>query len=487
MKCVFGVFLFFLWVPGSLFSQTAFEQRLAQFFDRTEYQHAQVGIQIIELETGTPVFELNPKKMFVPASVMKLVTSATALELLGPQYRFHTSLGYTGEIRNGVLYGDLVIRGGGDPALGSEYFSGHYFLPHFAETWIRQLKERGIRRIEGNLVLDGSCYDTEKVPDTWIWEDLGNYYGAGVSGLTVYDNLVRIHFRSPVRAGLPTEIRSVYPQVEGLTFRNEVVSSNDRHDLAWVFGSPLDGTRVIRGTIPKNRNLFTIKASNPYPEKVLAADLLHQLAGEGIYISGRVNYTKTDTALFNQIFFTESPPLREIISVMNHESVNLFAEHLVMQMATENKGFGNRQTGLHIIKDYWKEKGLDTGMLMMEDGSGLSPVSAVSPAFLTALLRHMATVSVHSESFVLSLPAAGEGTLSSFSRELFTRNSLRAKSGSMKRVRCYAGYFQNDAGQKLVFVFMVNHFEGSHQKLIAALQNMLVELRSPTGSSLSGK
>ncbi|MDD4225527.1 MAG: D-alanyl-D-alanine carboxypeptidase/D-alanyl-D-alanine-endopeptidase [Mariniphaga sp.] len=467
-------FLIFLF-NGSLFCQQAIDRHWNHLLGQTQFAHAQAGIQIVDVETGEEVYGRNSEQLFIPASVMKLVTSAVALEMLGAEYRFLTRLGYSGKIVRGVLSGDLLIIGGGDPALGSEYFNDPYFVPHFLETWAKQIKALGINRVEGNLVLDGTWYDQEKIPPTWVWEDMGNYYGAGTSALTVYDNLFRIHFRSPAKPGMPTEIVSVQPEVEGLSFVNEVVSSDQNRDLAWVFGSPFDGARVIRGSIPKNRRLFTIKASNPYPEKILAEDFLQFLAREGIFISGEIVCQPVHQEVFKQVCLTESPPLSELIQVVNHKSVNLFAEHLVKQVAAEKKGIGSRQEGLTLITEFWKSKGLDVQRLFMEDGSGLSHFNAVSPAFLCSLLGYMEHSSVYT-SFYESMPLAGSETLHVFRPANFPGKVIRAKSGSMTRVRSYAGYIQSGKGKKYTFAVMVNHFSGAPDELTATLEKIFSDL-----------
>lgn len=474
MKVRFFLFVIFLFSNLNLFSQATIESRLKIFLNQNEYKHASVGVQITEIKSGKTVFELNPDKLFIPASVLKTITSAAALEILGSDYRFQTRLGYSGIIENGVLKGDVIIIGGGDPVLGSEYFKGHYFAPHFMEIWAHQLKAAGIKRVEGKLVVNTFLFGEEKIPRTWIWEDMGNYYGAGASALTVYDNLFRITFRSPARAGMATEIISTYPKVEGLEIENSVLSSDINSDQAYVFGSPIDGTRVIRGTIPKNRRAFTIKASNPFPEQILAKGFIHILAREGVFLSGQIISEKVPAADFKEVYVTESPALDEIVKVLNYESVNLFAEHLVKQIAAEKTGIGSYETGLQLISEFWKNKGLDTKQLFMEDGSGLSHFNAVTPAFLNSVLNYMAVSEKNVHVFKNSLPAAGQGTLANFSLQNFSQETLRAKSGSMTRVRCYAGYIRSKSEQNYSFTIMVNHFAGSHQKLISELENILV-------------
>jgi len=458
-------------------AQPGFEELIQSLMSQENYKYASAGIHIVDLSSGEEVYGLNSDKLMIPASTMKLVTSAAALQILGPDYRFHTKIGYTGEIVDATLHGDLVVIGGGDPALGSEYFMAHYYQPDFLQSWAEQVKAAGIKRVDGNLVLDGSLYDSEKIPPNWIWEDMGNYYGAGASALTAYDNLFRITFRSPRKANQPTEIVAVYPKVSGLAFKNEVLSSNINRDRAFVFGSPLDGKRVIRGTIPKNRSAFTIKASNPFPEQMLADNLWQQLNNAGVFISGNVVFKKVSAHKFQNIYIQESPQLAEIVRVLNIESVNLFAEHLVKQIAAETNEIGNREEGLQQITDFYRKNNFDTNQIVMEDGSGLSHFNLVTPQFFTHLLSYMANSEQIFPVFENSLPSAGEGTLYQFNPENFSEESLLAKSGSMTRVRCYAGYLTANSGNKLAFSFMYNHFAGNHSELINSLEDIFIALK----------
>jgi serine-type D-Ala-D-Ala carboxypeptidase/endopeptidase (penicillin-binding protein 4) len=477
MKVSILLIALFLFTCKNLQAQTSHRKIVQYIFEQPEYNNAQVGIQIADANSGNSVYALNNEKLLIPASVLKLVTSAAALEILGSDYRFLTRLGYSGKIKNGVLYGDLIIIGGGDPALGSEYFTGHYFTPHFLEVWAKRVKAEGISRIEGRLITDNTLYNNEKIPPTWIWEDMGNYYGAGTSALTVYDNLTRITFQSPPEAGSPTSILSVYPRLKGIHWENEVLSSDIQRDLAYVFGSPHDNRRIIRGTIPGNRSKFTIKASNPHPEKLIADEFLAHLASAGVFITGSVAVEKYNPKNFFQIASVESPPLSEIIKVLNSESVNLFAEHLVCQIAAEETGMGDREAGLKIIADHWASRGLDVSQLFMEDGSGLSHFNAVSPQFITSLLISMKNSGTHYSPFFESLPSAGNGTLNGFNRNLFPFGSLSLKSGSMKRVRCYAGYIKTDSGNEYAIAILVNHFSGTHAKLISELEKLFAEVK----------
>ncbi len=467
-------FLLFLSLALSILlkAQNGFEAAVQQLLQKPDYKNSTVGISVVDLKSGERLFSMNPEKVLAPASTLKLISSAAALEILGAAYRFKTTIAYTGKIgRNGELEGNLVLLGGADPALGSEYFQDHY--SDLFRNWARYIKAAGIEKVKGNLVLDASVYDTERVPDTWIWGDIGNYYGVGANAFTVYDNLFRITFSSPKKVDRPTKVTGTYPKIEGMEIQNEVLSADNNSDNAYVFGGPLDKTRIIRGTIPRNRKAFTIKGAIHQPGEIVAKEFLKALAQEGVFISGQSLYQKGDKRKFETIFVQESPTLAEIAVVLNHESVNLFAEHFLKQIAVEKEGVGKRNEAIDLVKEFYEKKGISTEYLFMEDGSGLSRFNGASPKFFTDLLASM----WKNEVFINSLPNAGEGTLNRFDKNLFPGKTLQAKSGSMTRVRCYSGYLQTDSGRTLVFSFMFNNFSGSHSALIKETEQLLFLLK----------
>lgn len=464
--------IFFLIAINQVYSQSALEKTIQDFLQKSEYQNASLGFHVLDMESGSNMFEHQSNKLMIPGSILKIITTATAIEVLGAEYRFQTKLAYKGTIGDkGVLNGDIVLIGGADPTLGSEYFEAHY--ANFLENWVEAIRSAGIKRVKGKLVLDASVYDDIAIPSTWIWEDMGNYFGAGPSAFTVYDNLFRISFRSPPKAGKLTSIKSIYPEIEGMRIGNKVLSANNIRDNAWVYGSPLDKTRVIRGTIPANRKNFTIKAANHHPAETLSEHLIAKMRKAGIQIDGDTQFQEVDKGQYKTLYTQYSPQLQEIVKVINHKSVNLFAEHLLRQLAVEKNGIGNNEDALEILNDYWVERGIAKNAIFMEDGSGLSHFNAFSARNFTKLLHYMQ----NTNSFRSSFPSAGEGTLSVFSPHSFPNRSLRAKSGSMKRVRSYAGYLTLDSGGEVCFCIMVNHFSGSHSKLIREIEKILVEVR----------
>lgn len=455
-----------------VWAQSSFETAVQQLLQKPEYKNASVGMHVVDLSSGEKLYALNPEKLLIPASTMKLITSASAFEILGANYCFETKVAYQGKIdEKGILNGDLVVIGGADPALGSEYFQNHYI--DFLKNWTRKIKASGIKTVKGNLILDASVFGSERVPDTWIWSDIGNYYGAGPNAFTVYDNMFRITFRSPKKVDKLTTVIATTPHIEGMEIINEVRSADNSADNAYVFGGAFDKTRIIRGTIPRNRKAFTIKAAIHQPEEIFAHEFITALAKEGVFVSGDTRFEKVNKKAIKTLFVQQSPTVAEIAEVLNHESVNLFAEHLLKQFAAVKTGTGDRAAAIDIVKEYWESKGISSEFLYMEDGSGLSHFNAVSPTYLTQLLSYMAT----NRAFVNSLPNAGEGSLKRFNSASFPDTTLQAKSGSMTRVRCYSGYLKTDSGKTLVFSFMFNHNAGSNTALIKEIEQLFVLMK----------
>jgi D-alanyl-D-alanine carboxypeptidase/D-alanyl-D-alanine-endopeptidase (penicillin-binding protein 4) len=469
--CVILVFPATLsWAQNSAIS---IQQKITKWESSSALANAGIGIAVYNAQNSEPIFKSTPHLSLVPASIFKVVTTATALEVLGPDFRFKTTLAYTGVVKNDTLYGDLQVIGGGDPTLGSKYFPEQ---KDFLNEWIKALADNHIRAIKGNLIVDSSIYEKLQVPGSWAWEDLGSYYGAGASGISVYDNQFEIHLKSTETVNQPTKLLKIVPEVPGLDLQNEVLSSNENSDQSYVFGNPEDSRRVIRGTIPKGRSDFVVKASLPDPAVVLSFEFRTKLRKSGIEISTKTAYEKIN---IQGITLKErlSPTLSEIIKVTNFESVNLFAEHFLKHLSWQNSGNGTTKDGCQFIVDFWKNKGLPTTGFFMTDGSGLSRFDAITADQMCWILNYMKLKSAYSRVFVHSLPGAGNGTLTAFSTENFPNNCIHAKSGSMTRVRCYAGYLRTDTGKNLSFAVMLNNFSCTMSEATQKIQDLLVELR----------
>jgi len=475
-KSLICISFFMIWATlGSAQNDLiSIQQKISDWQTSPGLSNASICIAVSDNQTNEKLIESKPQLSLVPASILKTVTTATALEVFGPDYRFKTTLSYSGKLHNDTLFGDLQIIGGGDPTLGSDYFPEN---KNFQKEWIEALQNKNIKVISGSLILDASIYESQSIPNTWVWEDLGNYFGAGASGISAFDNSYEIHLKSESEAGKPTQIVQIVPEIPNLELTNEVLSSDINSDQAYVFGSPMESRRVIRGTIPKNQSNFILKASVPNPAALLASDFRKKLLASGIAISGEPKYKKVNPGSSNQLSVIQSPPLRDIIQVTNHESVNLFAEHFLKHLAFQKTGLGTTEDGCKFVIQFWKDKGLNMTGFFMNDGSGLSRFNAITANQMVDILNYMKTKSLYSIDFFKSLPTAGNGTLTSFSAEDFPRDCLHAKSGSMTRVRCYAGYLTTVTGRQLSFALILNNFSCSQREATKKIEEVLVELR----------
>lgn len=457
-------------------SSTTIKEEVNSWLNNPLFEHASIGVYMMNPETGKVLAETKPQLSLVPASTLKLLTTSTALEMLGSDFHFETKLAYNGQIRNDTLIGNLVIIGGGDPALGSKYFKEHY--QGFLDGWVQKTKDLHIKYITGDIMTDATIFEEQMIPDTWIWEDLGNYYGAGACGLSVYDNLYKIHFSSPQKADQQTKVESTEPFIPKLVLKNEVESSDINRDQAYVFGAPTDNTRTIRGTIPKGKSDFVVKASIPNPPYLLAWNLKSKLRDAGITVEGSIQNIKQKNAPlnFHPITSTYSPRLIDILRITNYESVNLFAEHMLKYLSYLMVGKGSTKEGVKVVTDFWQKRGIDMKGLFMADGSGLSRFNSITAKEMVEVLDYMKIKSPEGEAFFSTIPFVPNGTLYFFNPMNFPSNSLQAKSGSMTRVRCYAGQLVTKSGQKVLFAILLNNFSCTQGQAIHLVEDLLVRV-----------
>lgn len=436
------------------------------FLKETSVNHAPVSICIADVNSDSILYMTTPQLCVVPASVQKLITSATALELLGGDHRFTTYIWTTGEIVNGKLNGDLVITGGGDPTTGSENFGKKEEKKKFLSEWVHLIKKAGIDTINGNLIADPYIFDDQDVPSSWLWEDIGNHYGAAASGISIYDNIFEMMFNVPNIEGKPTDIIKTQPDIPGLTLKNEVLSSSKKSDEASVFGSPFDTFRIVKGTLPTGSINFPVKASVPDPALLLASELRNVLTDSFVVTTGDIEKRKivvpTVIDSGKVIVSWNSPILAEIVERMNKESINLYAETLMKQIGLQQSGKGTTEAGTAAIKDFWTQKGIDTHNLFLADGSGLSRFNGFTAETLVDILVYMKQKSKWFDAYQQSIPLTGmEGTQKNYFQDSVLKGKVHAKTGSMTRVRSMAGYLTTKGGRVIAFAIMINNYSGN--------------------------
>lgn len=466
----FAAFLFSFTSSESSRTATSLKTAVEQFSRDPALKHASWGVCVVDVASGQTLVSHQEDLGLVPASTQKILTTASALLMLGPEYRYETSLGYSGKLdADGTLHGDLVIRGSGDPAFGSSNLHDSLSLNRVYARWLKDMQAAGIKRISGRVIADANVFDDELIPRKWIWEDMGNYYGAGASGLTANDNLYTVYFKPAQTEGLPAAVLFTEPAVPGMELINQVTTGKrGSGDQVYIFGGPYQMQRTLKGTVPLGSNNFPVKGSIPDPPFFVAASFSEFLSkiipdSEILAVSVRDLKAEEITRLKSvQLLSTwTSPPLASLAGHTNLNSVNTYAENLLKTIGRILKGEGSTDAGIKAMKEYWDERGLDTRGMFLYDGSGLSPSNRLTAKQLTTTLRITAQSSV-GETFISGLPLAGRtGSIAGSFKGTPSENVLRAKSGYLANARSYAGYTRSRDGKTLAFALIVNNYEGS--------------------------
>jgi D-alanyl-D-alanine carboxypeptidase/D-alanyl-D-alanine-endopeptidase (penicillin-binding protein 4) len=438
----------------SIAQTKSYDDILNELLSKSVLKNASMGIYAENMTTGKVVFNHNADVSLVPASVFKILPTSIALELFGPEHKFKTELAYSGNIASdGTLNGDLYIIGNGDPCLGSSNYAYHY--GDIISDLVNKVKESGIKKINGNIIADASYFDRINIPDTWIWEDLANYYGNPGSSLNYKDNLYFIHFQTGNTDGSPTKITKIEPNDLELNIDNQVLSSSTTWDESFIFFGDGKNDRTIRGTLPWKKSDFSIKGSIPDSEMYLCNVLLNALKTSGISITGSCDRTFDIVDKSRKVIYTiYSPELLKIAETTNLKSFNLYAEMLSFHIAKEiGKPYKDA------VISHLSLKGVNTDGLNIEDACGLSHFNSITPKQMTQWLKYLRQESEYGDEFFSTLPVAGtSGTLSRYCIGTKAQNRLHAKSGSMTRVRAYGGYILNSDGDEIVFCFIANNY-----------------------------
>jgi serine-type D-Ala-D-Ala carboxypeptidase/endopeptidase (penicillin-binding protein 4) len=435
-----------------------------------ELKGASITYCVMKASTGEVLAQQNSELSVVPASTLKIFTTGAALNILGPSYRFETRLCYSGTIdpSTGILTGDVIISGGGDPTLGSEEFP----KADLCQAWSKILAGKGIRRITGAVIGDASCWE-RKVPDQWIWGDIGNYYGAPPNGLSYRDNKFQVFFTSgkPKSAAAVTSITPQYRSRKIVLTAS--VTCEGGEDKAFMYGDPGSYDRYIEGFIPANKGSFSLEGSLPDPALLCAEELLGALENAGIRCDGgaRSLYARSSASL--QVLDRRlSPPLADIVRATNIKSNNLFCESLVFAL-----GSGNHTKGLAMIRDLWKNRGFDVSGLFLTDGSGLSRASTCNSKLQCQALLDLRRDSTLNGHFRKSLPIAGrQGSMGSIGKGTPIENNMRAKTGYIQRVRAYCGYVTTTGGEELIFSIIFNNYNCSPRDARLRIEKFLLLL-----------
>ncbi|MCB1275855.1 D-alanyl-D-alanine carboxypeptidase/D-alanyl-D-alanine-endopeptidase [Prosthecobacter sp.] len=385
---------------------------------------AAVGFCLIDSK-GEVVEEDHAETAFIPASSLKTLTTATALEILGPDFHFSTTLKATAPIEAGVLRGDLVIVGGGDPMLSMEDL----------ETWAKELKKRGLRMVTGRVRGDARIFSGSLYGDFWNWGDIGNGYGSGVAGLNLNHNRYALAFRAGETVGSPATLLGISVDVPEVDWSNEVTTgAKDSGDGVVIHGGEKTNAIHLRGTVPLGAEKFGVNGAVPDPVRFATHQFSQILAAQGVQIGGgKVSEAEPKHELIKH----DSPPLIEIIKSIHATSDNQETE-CVYRMLGVKAG----KAPDVVIREHWKPRGLDFIGLRMEDGCGLARADFIRPLDLARL------------QFLAGTGPQG----AAYKDSLLAKDGLRWKGGAMSGIRTYTGFAQSKSGGEFCYALMVNHY-----------------------------
>lgn len=468
---LFSTSVSFSFAQSSPGAQRALIREIEEHLDTDTYQNAIWAIKIVNLTSGETLYERNQELSLMPASNAKLYTSAAVLDILGPSFRYETSVYSDGPIERGVLKGNLFIQGTGDPSIGGRY--NEEDDPRQAlRKLARDLKQSGIRVVEGDLVGDDDSFEDAPLGVGWSWDDEPYYYSAEIGALTFYDNSVRIILQAQ-RPGMPTRL-TWSPQTSYVTVNNKSVTvpadSSKDSEFSRVRNT---NTIDVLSEIPVGRvDTSYITISNPtlYFGHVFREALIE----EGIAVRGAVldvddlaTRPRYEMRRFRKLATHTSPPLEELVETLNKESQNLYAELFIKTLGVHHPVNdpdiepGTAEMGLNAAMTTFAKAQIDTSRIKLVDGSGLSRMNLVTANMTANLLRYMwnhpfATVR---QAFYNSLPIGGvDGTLEDrFETSAGFRN-VRAKTGTLTGASSLSGYVSSEAGTPYLFVLMCNNY-----------------------------
>jgi serine-type D-Ala-D-Ala carboxypeptidase/endopeptidase (penicillin-binding protein 4) len=432
---------------------------LDRIFAAPPTENALWGVQIKSLDTGRVLYSRNAATLMMPASNMKIVTLAAAAETLGWDYRFKTTLETTAPIEDGVLKGDLIVRGTGDPTINSRSARASAVF----DEWANALRAAGTNRIDGGIIGDATGFDDRRLGQGWAWDYLEAGYAAPVSALEYNENIATLSIRPGAKPGDNAELQLAPGTGLGLLYHVVTGDPGSRTNVT-LERRTYDNYLDVSGSIAVDTAPVTREVAVITPAKYFAHSLLLGLVQRNIPVV-RVASDLAERArdVVNPprrvLHESLSPPLREIATTMMKVSQNLYAETLLKAVGAGKEGIGSAAAGRRAASDIFTAWGIPESAYVQADGSGLSRYDYVTPAMLVTLLERLHTDPRHREPFAATLPIAGkDGTISTRMRATRAEANATAKTGSIANVRALSGYVRTRDGELLAFSILANNF-----------------------------
>ncbi len=439
---------------------------LARIFADPNFANAQWGVEVISLDHGDILFEHNATRLYMPASNNKIVTAASALIRLGPDFRFETRVSADGMVSDGALKGNLIITGAGDPTLAPRFHENDPF--RVFKEWASKLKEKGVRRIEGAVVGDDRAFPSPLLGRGWEWDDLAYGYAAPVSALQFNENLYTVEVTPGEAEGAPAAVKcSPLPDYVSIDAQVATIAAGSRGRVEIQRGERSESL-VIRGTIAANADRDTATLAVERPAHYYLAALKQTLQEEGIDLTNAsirvLGESDPSSPGAGQLLWTHtSPTLAEILKPLLKVSQNLYAETLMRTLGLVVREQGGFDAGREVVQETLERMAIPRGTYAYVDGSGLSRQNLVSADMLIRIFKFM----YRNRNFTVfydALPIAGvDGTIRGRLRGTQAENNVHGKTGTIAYVRCLSGYVKTVDGEMLAFAMIANNFLASNQ------------------------
>lgn len=472
----------FLLIPIIILPQDNIRQYVEQKSSNNILKHGIWGVYAEYVDSGEPVIDFNSEKSLAPASGLKVFTTSLALAVLGPDFVYQTRLYYDGNISNGVLDGSIYIDGDGDPTLGSGLVSKSSNLDELMESWVSAIRSKGIRAINGSIIADDLIFERNPVPDYWPYVDIGNYYGAGTSGLCINDNLYYLYFKPGKKVDDPAKVLRTEPIIPGLTFTNHMKTGKaGSGDNGYIYSSPWQYNAVLRGTIPAGVNEFSIKGSIPDPALFTAQHLKSALEENNIKVKGTSTRAEVKPVYDEKklVTVTTSPKLKDIVYIINKRSNNLYTEQILRTIALRKTPSSTTESGTAFLLAHLKENNIPVDGVELYDGCGLSRTNMITARSMVELLIYN-TRQKYFDAFYSSLGIAGDTADISFYKKYGLNSAIagnaRIKSGLINGVRSHSGYLKTKKGRTIAFSFIANNYTGSSSEVDKIHIDLMIRL-----------
>jgi serine-type D-Ala-D-Ala carboxypeptidase/endopeptidase (penicillin-binding protein 4) len=454
---------------------------IAKYLKRPGARNALWGIRVLDPATSDVLLEVNPDKTFLPASVLKVVTTSTALEKLGPDFRYRTGVYTNGTVdEEGTVARDLILVGRGDPNLTDPY--GELMEKPAFQELAENLKSLGIKKISGDIIGDDSYFNPETAIKGWTSQDLKTVYGAPINALSINNNVLWIYARPTTykeRVSVELEPRNSYFHIRNLG------TTGGRRARKTMNVRLIRGTNtiVVSGILPSSQS-FGHHILLEKSAEVAAAMLKEELQKQGITVQGEIRSThrgdvsEDEQKSWSLLAEHQSPPLIRALEIINKKSQNLHAEMLLRTLGAELKGEGTNEAGLQVVKEFLVDAGIDSEKIRLNDGCGLSRENLITPRFQTSLLQFLSQ-RYYFDLFRNTLAISGtDGTLRNRLAASEVRGSIHAKTGTLNGVTTLAGYMTTKSGRNLVFSIFANRVNAATRvkKTIDEICSLFVNL-----------